>query len=63
MATAKVMPKKVQLSGTTEVKCSNSSPNHPVKGPGKTGKKEPITPSNTKTSPNSNKKRSIVCFL
>ena len=46
--------------GTTDVKCNNNKPIQPVNGPGKTGKKEPIIPSSTKTKPTSNKKISIV---
>jgi|TARA_B110000967_G_C18820335_1_gene528344 hypothetical protein len=47
------------------VKCSVSRPTHPVKGPGRTGKKEPMIPSVTKKKPKKSKKISMyyVCFV
>ena len=60
IATAKVIPKKVQFIGTAEVRCSNSNPNQPVKGPGNTGKKEPIIPNNINKKP-MNKRKISIC--
>ena len=59
---ANVMPKKVQFSGITLVRCNAKSPNQPVRGPGKTGKIAPTIPSKTNKNPTSNKKISITCF-
>lgn len=49
--------------GTTEVKCKTNKPNQPVKGPGKTGKKEPIIPNKAKRNPMKSKKMSIIFYI
>jgi len=40
-----------------------NNPTQLVKGPGSTGKKDPIIPRQTKTKPRSNKKISIAFFI
>ena len=55
-----MIPKKVQFIGIVFVMCNSNKPNHPVKGPGNTGKNEPIMPKHTNTKPISNKNISIV---
>jgi hypothetical protein len=62
MATPSVIPRKVQSIGITLVKCNMRSPIHPVIGPGRTGKNEPITPNKTKKNPTKSKKISM-CFI
>lgn len=51
MAIPRVMPKNVQESSTAFVKCNTNKPNHPVNGPGNTGKKEPIRPNIVRKKP------------
>ena len=46
--------------GITLVKCSSNKPTQPVKGPGSTGKNEPIIPIVVKRNPTMSKKISIV---
>ena len=56
---AKVIPKKVQFISITFVKWSRSKPTHPVTGPGKTGRNEPMIPRRIKMNPRKSKKMSI----
>ena len=62
IAKAKVIPRKVQSIGIILVECKSNNPTQLVKGPGKTGKNEPIIPKQTNTKPKSNKNISIVFF-
>lgn len=62
-AMAKVIPRNVQSKGIICVMYNSNRPIQLVKGPGKTGKNEPIIPSIRNTSPISIKKISIVYFV
>ena len=59
IAIPKVIPRNVQFNGTTEVKCNIKSPAQLVKGPGKTGKKDPIIPRIANRKPTISKNISI----
>ena len=58
-ATLRVIPKIVQFIGIAFVRYSKNNPAQLANGPGKTGKIEPIIPSNANKKPMINRKISI----